>query len=364
MRFRACRLTAAVLPDTFVAEHMSSIMAAPVPAPDPLAHINKSILSTLKVDLTPEGMQAFSILFPAAIGSMLSTTLQHAIDAKEFEPTERKMIALHEHVYNSLVLTLASHPAVLVQMTAECGKLGPKCIMWLNARYNPNTTTTGVLGLMNILKKPVDADDLKASIGATIAKNALLPAELKLTESAMVVLILLNLPESFSTLRQIVIERDTLPSLSELQAKVSNIMSFGNSQIGEMGSEKASFALAHTNNAYNANTRLTKPCFNCDTVGHNTAGCPKDKVDCKYCGVLAGHLLKYCFIANEALPLPDRMHENQRDAIHAKRKAIKARAVPQPAGPSAAMCFPTNDDSLAAVDEDFWAQLQRQVSMS
>lgn len=241
------------------------LMVSTQPGPDPVALINKAVLASIKLELSPAGMKAFNLIFPAALGTMLSETLKYALSTQTLEPKVAKIRAIHNHIYRSLVLILAQHPTVLVEAHAACGELGPACVQWLNDRYNPTTTTSRIVSLMSIIRDPVDHDNLLGSIRATVASNAQLVDELKLAEPVVVVIILLNLSESYNFLRQIVIEKDRLSTVNELQSKLINITSFAAapaySECKVTG--RTSFvAVKDSSYGRNANTKLF--CFNCE----------------------------------------------------------------------------------------------------
>ena len=192
---------------------------------------------------------------------------------------------------------------------------------------------------MNIIKKPLDTSDIISDMQSKIAANAGLPTNLVLPPDIMTVTLLLGLPQSLATLKDIVIERDSLPTTQELIAKVKSNMEFTQTQStsGDMV-----FAFVKHNRG--------KPfCYNCDATGHLTKECAKPKSNCEICGTGAGHTKKHCFVTNDKV-LPDFMSAEKKAEITAKRVAYKAN---NPASSSAMM---------VANEDDFWQFFDKKYS--
>jgi hypothetical protein len=272
------------------------------------------------------GMKAFNITFPALLGPLLSTTLRNSVNVKNFDPKDPREIALHEHIFDALIVTMMHLPQITVDMESECGRFGPKAFIWLNERYNPQAAATSIVTLMNIFKKPL-GENLQEDIQSKISENAGLPEDIKLSEGALTVLLLVMFPPSMNHLRDIIIERDELPDLHELRTKVTNTLHF-------------SEAVDSTNPSHTSFAVIPKSfCFKCDQSGHFSKDCSLATVDCEECGP-GGHLTKHCFIRNDK-PLPPKMSAAKRQEIFAKRKTYQATQ-----GQAANTCYNIDDDNF------------------
>jgi hypothetical protein len=302
--------------------------SAMVAAPSPTTSINWRALSSMKLDITRLGMKAFNITFPALLGPLLSTTLRNSVNRKIFSPKDPRQIALHEHIFDALIVTMLHLPQIMVDMEAECGRDGPKAFYWLNDRYNPKAAATSIVTLMDIFKKPM-GENLQDDLQAKISENAGLPDGIKLPDGALTVLLLVMFPPSLHHLRDIIVERDELPDLQELRNKVTNAMHFADA-VDSATPHHSSFATIP--NAF---------CFKCDKTGHFSSSCSLASVECEECGP-GNHLTKFCFIRNDK-PLPPKMSAAKKQEIFAKRKTFQATQ-----GQAANTCYDIDDD------ENFW----------
>jgi hypothetical protein len=155
--------------------------------------------------------------------------------------------------------------------------------------------------------------------------------------------------------RDIVVDKDELPTINELKAKLINLGTFkGTAGVfgAEENTKRASFLAGKREFTSGTGVRKTF-CFNCDSEEHNTNDCVKPRLDCVHCGILAGHMMKHCLVSNGKV-LPVTLPEHRKKIILAKRQAlIERKSTPA----NAAVLCAAVDDQHVAVDEDFWASL-------
>ena len=116
---------------------------------------------------------------------------------------------------------------------------------------------------MNIIKKPLDTTDIIGDMQSKIAANAGLPSNLVLPSDILTVTLLLGLPQSLAALKDIVIERDSLPTTQQLIAKVKSSMEVSKTQ-SNTSDMAFVFAKHHRGKPF---------CYNCDANGHLTKEC-------------------------------------------------------------------------------------------
>ncbi|KAL3915723.1 MAG: hypothetical protein SGPRY_007109, partial [Prymnesium sp.] len=112
-----------------------------------------------------------------------------------------------------------------------------------------------------------------------------------------------NLPDDFRSLREIMIEKDALPTVKERVGKVKS------------SPEHAYFLAAHPKR---------KMCFNRDSHLHHTRDCKEKKLDCDICVQEAGHMARYCLIKSEK-PIPSSIQGEARARLEKKRKELAAQ---------------------------------------
>ena len=96
----------------------------------------------MKLDTSRLGMKAFNITFPALLGPMLSTTLRNSVNVKNFFPKDPREIALHEHIFDALIVTMLHLPQIMVDMESECGRFGPKAFtLGVDVHFVPDHST-------------------------------------------------------------------------------------------------------------------------------------------------------------------------------------------------------------------------------
>ena len=296
--------------------------------------------------LTPEAWRAFAVRFPAMLGPCLAETFRHSLAAQHFHPSDNKLKALHGHIFDHLVLALEDFDSLVVEMSAECGTDGPRAFHFLMVRLDPQSTATSIVSLIDLLTKPLDPEAVPASIRAKIALNAKLPTDLKLPPQVMSVLTLIQLPDQFTQLRDIVIERDSVPSVTDLVTKVENMHTM---QSAASSAPRPPGTIMLSAGGTYADAAKKKQCVNCDATSHFTYQCKATRSECNECGPNAGHLPKYCLVQSDQ-PFPRSMAPEKVTELQAKRDAYKARNATQV---NMLVCKP----AVADDDEDFWSRL-------
>eukprot|EP00966_Prymnesium_polylepis_P072903 1693006-Prymnesium_polylepis.1 len=62
--------------------------------------------------------------------------MDSAIANGDLNPTGASAIVIHNKIYNMLILTFKGEDDVMDEMEAQCGKLGPACMSYLEDQYN------------------------------------------------------------------------------------------------------------------------------------------------------------------------------------------------------------------------------------
>jgi hypothetical protein len=298
-------------------------------APSPVSLINHRAMANIKVDLTPEGMQAFEILFPAALGPLLATTLRRSLQNACKAAGSQEENALFNMIYDQLIICLSNEPKVLVTLHSKARGHGPLAFQWLQERYNPNTQITHVKTLLDIFATAsVETDDEVEDI---ITKNTTLPTtpNLQLDDGVMAILIISKLSSvRFKPIKDNFIIGTNIPPIAELQAQIAAI-----NQYTGTGNQMAFMA---------SGQRHLRMCFNCDQkVYHSTKDCDKPKANCDTCGPAAGHLSKHCLVRSDK-PIPSTLPEHIQASIQAKRDALHAKS--NNAANVANACIPIDDE--------------------
>ena len=314
-------------------------MVAP---PGPLSATSASALSKLTLKKTPAGIAIFMIKLPAALGPLLATTLRSAMQGTLNKHDERA-IKLLENIYDCLVGCMPDDNDV-VKMTKDCGTDGHLCLLWLKRKYAPSNTASSINTLLGIFQEPL-GKDVVAGIDKKIAANDDLPEEVTISDEVLAVLILAKLPENLTTLVDIIVERDDMPSCDAIREKVFN-------QISIQDTKNKSL---HT--AFNFTSKITL-CFNCDTSGHNRRNCTQPKADCSECGPQTGHLDKYCLVIHSDKPIPSTLSDESRAKITEKR-AHRAARLKNGKNTASASMLCNECSEVPESDDNFWEHLAR-----
>ena len=180
-------------------------MAAP---PSPATSLNLSALSKLKLTTTPQGMRAFFIKFPAALGPLLAATLRKTLTRStlKLNPFDSREASLFSLINDALVGCVQDDDDVIAMSTA-CGTNGPMALVWLQRTYDPTSTASALVTLIDMFTTSL-GDDTRKGLDMKIAQNHSLHKDLQLPEPVLVVLMLCMLPPDLNNLRDLIIERD------------------------------------------------------------------------------------------------------------------------------------------------------------
>jgi hypothetical protein len=208
-----------------------------------------------------------------------------------------------------LILAFKGEDDVLDEMEAQCGKLGPACMAYLESKFNSSSLAAAINSLGAIVREAVIQPDQVAGLAAANKRYT----RLTLPEDVLVALILLKLPADYTTVKTIIIQADKMPTVAQLSETLQVQNDFFNNTNGG----HAAFS------GFATQSGRTAFCSNCDERGHVTRDCAKPKVPCQECGD-QGHLATYCFVRNEKPLVPQNMTADKKQLIESKRIAYKA----------------------------------------
>ena len=215
---------------------------------------------------------------------------------------------MHNKIYNMLILTFKGEDDVMDEMEAQCGKLGPACMSYLEDQYNSTSLAAAVNNLGVVVREAVIGPD---QIAGLVARNKRF-ARLQLSEDVMVALILLKLPAAYATIKTMIIQADKLPTIKVLVSMLQTEHDFS-------GGDNVPAAFSGIGVRPGERTKF---CYNCDTQGHIVSECTIAKVTCGECND-KGHLAKHCWIRNDK-PLPLWMSAEKKSSMTAKRLVYQA----------------------------------------
>ena len=299
--------------------------------------VTTNIQHNIKLTNSKEGIRAFAILFPAVLGRNLSKFLMTTIENNDYDDSDSDKADAFEAIYYALVPCLADHPDLLIRMTQDCNRNGAKCFAWLMHDIDPNTSVSNITTLIDVISTPLATDDIIKSINDKVKKNKNLKGEFHLNDVILTTLLLIQLPANYNTLRDIIVEKDNLPSIKDFVTKIKNTKSMAAAN-NPSGEEHAVFFTARKN----VNNMM---CFNCDKKGHVNAMCREVKSDCDVCGLTAGHLTKFCLVKSDK-PIPATLPDSIKEKIAADRKIYKEKN-------TALMLYGEEPP------EDFWSMLEK-----
>ena len=320
------------------------------PTPDCL--VDKTALGHVVFDPTPEGMQVMAITFPAAMGAMYAGYFNSVLASKDFEIRSAQQQALSEGIYNKLIATMHQHPRVMLNMTTQNGRNGPKCFNWLDSKYNRSDTNAAVQKLRAIVDlTPFKGDDVDGGIDRLITDNAANDG-LVLPDKFLSALIVLKLPSSCDVVAKMQLAKPELPPPEQLQAEILRTMPAVTAERSLYDpSGNAAFAGFATQKERN------RWCFNCDSPGHVRRDCAEPAANCDECGAAAGHVTKHCLVVQHDKPIPAVISAERRAKIERLRKdyKIKIAATAQ----SANVCH----DSYDSDEELSWLEQLDKLGM-
>ena len=310
----------------------------PPPTPDSL--VNKAALAGLVFSTDPKKFRTYTRKFKSAIGAQYKMTLERAIEASDFGPTSPTTIVLHAAILDMLVLTFKDEDDVLDEMISQCGANGPASFAYLENKYNSTSLPAAVKNLGVLIGEAIVGPD---QIAGFVAINKRF-TRLCFTDEQLTALILLKLPPKYSTIKTMILQSDTLPTVSELMHKLQAETDF------EPDGDRPAVFSAIGGQGF---------CFNCDKTGHTGRMCPEPRATCGECGD-KGHLTKHCWIRNDK-PLPAYFTDEKRKLFTDRRvtyKATTAAAMAATETITAGAHFPTEEEMMRE-DEGFLASMQR-----
>ena len=275
-----------------------------VPPPTPDSLVNKAALAGLAFSSEPKKFRTYTLQFKSAIGAQYKVTLERAIATSDFGPTSPTAIVMHTALLDMLVLTFKGEDDILDEMMAQGGADGPACFAYLEGKYNSTSLPAAVKNLGEIIRETTIGPD---QIAGVVALNKRF-ARLCFTDEQLTALIILKLPDKYTTVKTMILQSDHLPTLTELMHKLQAVTDY------EPDGGHVAFSTMTTGMF----------CYNCDSTGHTIKSCPKPKVLCDECGD-KGHLKKHCWIYNDK-PLPYWFDDAKKRLFEEKRVAYKATA--------------------------------------
>ena len=109
---------------------------------------------------TPNGMKAFGMKFAAHLPQLQAQALRNAYTTDSFEPVGTEQKLMYEIIYDKLLTCVPSAlDDDMLNMTNECGRNGPKCLKWLDARYDPDGMASHVKNVFKLFSQKVDSLD-------------------------------------------------------------------------------------------------------------------------------------------------------------------------------------------------------------
>ena len=309
--------------------------------------------TTIRLQATPSGMQAFLIKLPGILGNNLTQTLHDAqhqfVSTQSWAPTTTAQAALYTHIFNRVVPALEGNDSLLVRMAQACTTNGPQAIAWLKAELDPQTESSAVLRVIKLFTKTIDDESAIADVQSIISSNdTLAGSDFFIHPKLLSALLLAKFPPSLVATRAAVIQQPTLPSPQSLVSMAQT--AFGFDYAAAAATASAMPSVSHTAFAFASQY----PCINCDSVKHTSAACTQPPTPCDACGVVAGHMAKHCFVKNPDKPLPKAWDPARKQAMAQKRDQYRI-AANKPT--SMLICAPASTDSQE-FDDNFWEMME------
>jgi hypothetical protein len=146
-----------------------------VPPPTPDSLVNKSALAGLIFSTDSKKFRTFGRQFRSAIGTQYEYTMDAAIASGRLCPTDAPAIVMHNKIYNMLILTFKGEDDVMDEMEAQCGKLGPACMSYLEDQYNSTSLAAAVNNLGVVVREAVIGPDQVAGLAPARMRKKLQP---------------------------------------------------------------------------------------------------------------------------------------------------------------------------------------------
>jgi hypothetical protein len=266
------------------------------------------------------------MIFKAKLGVNLQASLEHAIQNEMCIPADAKQGALFAHIHNALVIALQDEQD-LVQELVELPESGNGVMEFLHLQkmFSGQTVARDVMNINSIVNTSLHTD-IVTQAKKMISTNGLM--QHKFSQELMVTMILSKLPAEFATIRDIIVERNELPSCNILIQKIEQHLSMNPTIEAPLRAFMTGGKPFH--------------CHNCDKVNAHPVGkCNEPAVGCEYCGPQAWHMKKFCWVSNDK-PLPHFWSDMRKEQMENKRKEYKEKLADK-----ASSLFMTSEPSLS-----------------
>ena len=229
---------------------------------------------------TPKGWIAFDAVFQARLGQNLEASLEYALENDITDPADAQQTSLFKHIYRRLIIGLANEPDLIATLAALFpSKNGVKAYIHLRDEFVGQTLPAEVKNVFSIVNTNLQTDTV-SGVQNMLSTN--LRLETPFPSKLLAALVLSKMPNSLATFRDIILEKDTMPTPQNLLLKLKQHAQM----YPDAGHSKpVSFQIGSRGNSM--------ICFNCGAKdAHITRDCKLPRADCDECGKAAGHLTR------------------------------------------------------------------------
>jgi hypothetical protein len=284
---------------------------------------NDEIMKPYRLVRTPRGWKAFDMVFKSKLGAPLRETLHQAIKNKvnnKVTSFDAKQLALFVHIRDRLIALLVNEQDIVAELAEHCDPdNGVDQYLYLQNKFIGATIAKTVTVFETIINTTFNGEIVDQCRRIVSDNNTMIE---RLPDVLLVTLIICKLPDNFHTMKTMLINGNTFPTPSELIDIIENNVAFEKSAMAAPFVRPSTFAIS------------TRPCINCNKIGHAANKCPQPKATCSVCGNL-GHMAAHCLVSVDTPP-PTWMTEAQKNnlierrAIYKAGKATAAAAAPTP----------------------------------